>query len=245
MAPGCAAAMQVLVKGSQKAPWKYLDSIEVEELRFGLVPPTLQVASAKFDPAASMLTLAMDVRFVSNSAQAVVSSSRRCFLGCSSHGLLLCMLYCFGSFAPAAAAEGWGCVQQPLLLVSSMVTSGAPLTQQSIACHTSIALIVSRCGSHKKNSYAHLCDEGGKSFGFHSSKVTSTASGWSGPTLWPACVQFSQCSACVAVCLQLLARSKQVGPLQPLTVRMEATHVKLRGRLRLALVLGQEPPGIM
>lgn len=50
---------------------------------------------------------------------------------------------------------------------------------------------------------------------------------------------------CLAVCLQLLARSKQVGPLQPLTVRMEATHVKLRGRLRLALVLGQEPPGIM
>jgi hypothetical protein len=71
----CVSALQVLVKGSQKAPWKYLDSIEVEELRFGLVPPILQVASAKFDPAASMLTLAMDVRFVSNSAQAVVSSS--------------------------------------------------------------------------------------------------------------------------------------------------------------------------
>lgn len=76
-----AAALQVLVKGSQKAPWKYLDSIEVEELRFGLVPPNLQVASAKFDPAASMLTLAMDVRFVSNSAQAVVGTSSTALLG--------------------------------------------------------------------------------------------------------------------------------------------------------------------
>lgn len=65
--------MQVLEKGSQKAPWKYLDSIEVEELGFGLVPPTFQVVAAKFDPTASMLTLSMDVRFTSNSAQAVVS----------------------------------------------------------------------------------------------------------------------------------------------------------------------------
>ena len=66
--------MQVLAKGSHKAPWKYLDSIGVEELSFGLVPPTLQVASAKFEPSTSMLTLSMDVRFTSSSAQAVVSA---------------------------------------------------------------------------------------------------------------------------------------------------------------------------
>lgn len=67
--------MQVLVKGGHKAPWKYLDSIGVEELSFGLVPPTLQVASAKFEPSTSMLTLSMDVRFTSSSAQAVVSTA--------------------------------------------------------------------------------------------------------------------------------------------------------------------------
>lgn len=66
--------VQVLMKGGQKAPWKYLDSIDVEELSFGLVPPALQVASAKFDPTASMLTISMDVRFTSSSAQAVVST---------------------------------------------------------------------------------------------------------------------------------------------------------------------------
>jgi hypothetical protein len=46
-------------------------------------------------------------------------------------------------------------------------------------------------------------------------------------------------------CLQLLVRSKSVAGLAPLTVRLEVTHVKLRGRLRLGLVLGQEPPGIL
>jgi hypothetical protein len=66
---------QVIAKNSQKAPWKFLDCIEVEELSFGLVPPSFQVAQAKFDPAASMLTISVDVRFTSSSAQAVVSSS--------------------------------------------------------------------------------------------------------------------------------------------------------------------------
>jgi len=68
-----APTSQVLAKGSQKAPWKYLDSIGVEELSFGLVPPTFQVAQAKYDPTASMLTMSVDVRFTSSSAQAVVS----------------------------------------------------------------------------------------------------------------------------------------------------------------------------
>jgi hypothetical protein len=44
--------------------------------------------------------------------------------------------------------------------------------------------------------------------------------------------------------LQLLAKTKAVAMLAPMTVRMEVTHVKLRGRLRLGLLLGQEAPGI-
>jgi hypothetical protein len=46
------------------------------------------------------------------------------------------------------------------------------------------------------------------------------------------------------VLLQLLAKTKAVAMLAPMTVRMEVTHVKLRGRLRLGLLLGQEAPGI-
>lgn len=61
------------MKNSHKSPWKYLDSILLEELRFGAVPPTFQNALAKYDPEASLLTITMDVRFNSNSAQAVVS----------------------------------------------------------------------------------------------------------------------------------------------------------------------------
>lgn len=59
-------------------------------------------------------------------------------------------------------------------------------------------------------------------------------------------------SAAAGVCLalvpflllQLLVRSKAVGMFAPVTVRLEVTHVKLRGRLRLGLALGQEAPGI-
>lgn len=77
---------QVLAKGSQKAPWKYLDSIGVEELSFGLVPPTFQVAQAKYDPTASMLTMSVDVRFTtSSSAQAVVSSMHNSRLSLQPH----------------------------------------------------------------------------------------------------------------------------------------------------------------
>lgn len=65
----------MLSKNSHKAPWKYLDSIAVEELSFGLVPPTFHAAQVKYDPSTSLLTLNMDVRFTSSSAQAVVSSA--------------------------------------------------------------------------------------------------------------------------------------------------------------------------
>ena len=49
--------------------------------------------------------------------------------------------------------------------------------------------------------------------------------------------------AVAALLVQLLVSSKAVGLFAPVTVRLEVTHVKLRGRLRLGLLLGQEPPG--
>eukprot|EP00878_Enallax_costatus_P024687 GHUV01026365.1.p1 GENE.GHUV01026365.1~~GHUV01026365.1.p1 ORF type:complete len:182 (+),score=46.65 GHUV01026365.1:397-942(+) len=63
---------EVREKNSSKAPWKFLEAIVLEELRFGAVPPSFQNTLAKYDPAASLLTITMDVKFTSNSAQAVV-----------------------------------------------------------------------------------------------------------------------------------------------------------------------------
>jgi hypothetical protein len=57
----------------------------------------------------------------------------------------------------------------------------------------------------------------------------------------PAAVGLPRLPAC---CLQLLVCSKTVGPIAPVTVRLEVTHVKLRGRLRLGVQLGQDAPGI-
>ncbi len=37
---------------------------------------------------------------------------------------------------------------------------------------------------------------------------------------------------------------KSLGLLQPFSMRMEATHVRLLGRLNLGLQFTQEPPGI-
>lgn len=88
------ACVQVREKNSQKAPWKFLEGISLEELRFGAVPPTFQNALAKYDPAASLLTVTMDVRFVSNSAQAVVSvGSKLCCPSYSYHlGVVGCLM---------------------------------------------------------------------------------------------------------------------------------------------------------
>ncbi|WIA29249.1 hypothetical protein OEZ86_011757 [Tetradesmus obliquus] len=63
---------EVLEKDSHKAPWKYISTISVEQLSFGLLPPTFQAAVLRYDPAASLLNVGMDVAFTSNSAQAVI-----------------------------------------------------------------------------------------------------------------------------------------------------------------------------
>lgn len=44
--------------------------------------------------------------------------------------------------------------------------------------------------------------------------------------------------------LQLTLRVRQLGLLQPFSVRLEVTHLSLEGRLNLALQLTHEPPGI-
>jgi hypothetical protein len=150
--------VQVLAKNGSKAPFKFLDSIAVEELSFGIVPPTFHAAAWKHDAAAAMLTLSTDVRFTSSSAQAVVSGA-----AAAVHGLC-----------------AW-------LVCTRLAAAGAPL----------------------RASFAHPA-----------------------PFLQPRHAQ-------------LLVRSRAVGLLfAPLTIRFEATHVKLRGRLRLGIQLGPEPPGI-
>ncbi len=41
---------QVLKKVGDRKPWKYIDSVSVEGLTFGLAPPQFQFANAKYDP---------------------------------------------------------------------------------------------------------------------------------------------------------------------------------------------------
>eukprot|EP00879_Flechtneria_rotunda_P003976 GHRR01004216.1.p2 GENE.GHRR01004216.1~~GHRR01004216.1.p2 ORF type:complete len:346 (+),score=112.74 GHRR01004216.1:4945-5982(+) len=70
---------EVLSKNMHKAPWKYINSILVEELSFGQVPPSFQAAVAKYDPGASMLSFSMDVHYRSSGAQAVMLVKSRSF----------------------------------------------------------------------------------------------------------------------------------------------------------------------
>lgn len=65
---------QVLVKNGTRPPWKFIESIAIEEFTLGLVPPQFQFCYARYDPVKSMLTFSMDARFNSSAAQAVVSS---------------------------------------------------------------------------------------------------------------------------------------------------------------------------
>eukprot|EP00775_Hariotina_reticulata_P011068 gene11068-11224_t len=63
---------EVLAKNAHKGVWKFIESITLEEISFGLVPPTFQNALAKYDPAKSILHVAVDAKFSSTSAQVVV-----------------------------------------------------------------------------------------------------------------------------------------------------------------------------
>ncbi len=85
----------MLTKNSARPPWRFIDSIAVEEFCFGLVPPQVQFCFARYDQVKSLLQLSLDVRFVSSGAQAVVSHSGvpTC-VACSSSvtgGCLTCM----------------------------------------------------------------------------------------------------------------------------------------------------------
>jgi hypothetical protein len=68
---GC-CLWQVLAKNAHKGVWKFIESITLEEISFGLVPPTFQNALAKYDPEKSILHIAVDAKFSSTSAQVVV-----------------------------------------------------------------------------------------------------------------------------------------------------------------------------
>ena len=65
--------LQVLKKVGDKKPWKYIDAVAVEGVTFGLSPPQLQFANAKFDPSRQHLQIQLNMRFNSNGFQAVVS----------------------------------------------------------------------------------------------------------------------------------------------------------------------------
>ncbi|GIL85369.1 hypothetical protein Vretifemale_13907, partial [Volvox reticuliferus] len=64
---------ELLRKSSGKGAWKYVQSIAVEEMTFGLAPPQFQYCTAKYDPSRSYLLLTMNLRFHSSGFQAVLT----------------------------------------------------------------------------------------------------------------------------------------------------------------------------
>ncbi|GBF93753.1 hypothetical protein Rsub_06085 [Raphidocelis subcapitata] len=58
-----------LEKHAARTPWRFIETIAVEEFSFGLVPPQLQFACARYDPAQQRLSFAMDAEFQSSGAQ--------------------------------------------------------------------------------------------------------------------------------------------------------------------------------
>ena len=65
------------VRSGSRAPWRYIDAIHLEQLGFGLTPPSLSGALASYDPTTAQLVVCIDVRFVSSSAQAGGRRRRR------------------------------------------------------------------------------------------------------------------------------------------------------------------------
>ncbi|GIL55614.1 hypothetical protein Vafri_11117, partial [Volvox africanus] len=64
---------ELVRKSSGKGVWKYVQSIAVEEVTFGLAPPQFQYCTAKYDPSRSYLLLTMNLNFLSSGFQAVLT----------------------------------------------------------------------------------------------------------------------------------------------------------------------------
>ncbi|KAG2430759.1 hypothetical protein HYH02_013598 [Chlamydomonas schloesseri] len=68
---------EVLRKFATKAPWKFIESVAVEEVTFGLAPPQFQFCTAKYDPSRSYLLLTMNMHYHSSGFQAVLTPRMR------------------------------------------------------------------------------------------------------------------------------------------------------------------------
>ncbi|KXZ55033.1 hypothetical protein GPECTOR_3g194 [Gonium pectorale] len=68
---------EVLRKFSDRIPWKYIQTVAVEVVTFGLAPPQFQFCTAKYDPSRSYLLLTMDMTYHSSGFQAVLTPRLR------------------------------------------------------------------------------------------------------------------------------------------------------------------------
>lgn len=73
---------KILKTSGDKAPLKYVESIEVEEFTMGMVPPRFHFCHARYNPTRNYLQLEADMGFRSSGFQLVVSSSAVCSAEC-------------------------------------------------------------------------------------------------------------------------------------------------------------------
>ena len=78
---------KILKTSGDKAPLKYVESIEVEEFTMGMVPPRFHFCHARYNPTRNYLQLEADMGFRSSGFQLVVRWTAICLAACR----LLCV----------------------------------------------------------------------------------------------------------------------------------------------------------
>ena len=67
--------MKILKTSGEKAPLKYVESIEIEEFTMGMQPPRFHFCHARYNPTRNYLQLEADMGFRSSGFQLVVSQT--------------------------------------------------------------------------------------------------------------------------------------------------------------------------
>ena len=79
---------KILKTSGEKAPLKYVESIEVEEFTMGMVPPRFHFCHARYNPTRNYLQLEADMGFRSSGFQLVVRTSMMHGAACNTDAFL-------------------------------------------------------------------------------------------------------------------------------------------------------------
>ena len=68
---------KLLLEGRNKAPFKFIEAIELEEFTLGLAPPRFHRATVRYNAAKNYLQFEVDMNFQTSGFQCVVSALAR------------------------------------------------------------------------------------------------------------------------------------------------------------------------